>query len=65
MGQKKQLVYKTSEELVTKAAQYIAAAAKGAITHHGGLHIALSGGRTPAHLYDYLAEKGKQLGIDW
>ncbi|MDH5379152.1 MAG: 6-phosphogluconolactonase, partial [Gammaproteobacteria bacterium] len=25
----------------------------------------LSGGRTPAHLYDYLAEKGKQLGIDW
>ena len=65
MKKKKQFVYRTSEELVENTAQYLAAASKGAITHHGAFHIALSGGSTPKRLYEYLAIKGAKLGLNW
>lgn len=36
-----------------------------AISEHGGFHVALSGGSTPRHLFDYLATSTYRDSINW
>jgi 6-phosphogluconolactonase len=58
-------VYKTKEELFSDAAELFFSEAKIAINSHGKFSVALSGGSTPAPLYELLSSGEYRSRIDW
>jgi 6-phosphogluconolactonase len=58
-------VYKTVQQCVRAAAEYIAGTVRAAVEKNGVCYLALSGGETPAPVYETLGSMPLSAEIDW
>ncbi|NOX43648.1 MAG: 6-phosphogluconolactonase [Gammaproteobacteria bacterium] len=58
-------IFSDINEISQAVAKKWAVLSEQAISDHGGFHVALSGGSTPAHLYNYLATSAYKQRINW